>query len=148
MDKQSIGEKLEQQRVTILLVIVGILLGVLIAIGVMLLIRPTAQLAEGDAAVNQVAEAEVAVAQKVEVQQRWYIWEGNAPLLGEPFETQELCEQSRQDFVETAIATADREAKSMEGLSFRQVQALGYNPMDRVMEGLAKIRRAYCRKSS
>lgn len=94
---------------------------------------------------DSAAPRELATPQPTE---RWFIWDGAAPLIGQPFRTEADCEAARKQTLAITADDANKQLKAMGNLTFGQVQALGYNPMDRVNASVEQVMRAYCRRTS
>lgn len=142
MDKQPDRAVPIFQRVTVLWSVIGVLVGVLL--GVILVFAMSQRRAASESVANEVEPAGNTTAQPA---QRWFIWLGDAPAVGIPFQSEADCEGGRKSFVSgeveayrSTVAELDKQR-----LNYRQIQMLGYNPYDRAKERLEMATRAYCR---
>jgi hypothetical protein len=79
--------------------------------------------------------------------ERWYIWLDEAPLIGEPFPSESECQAERRTRLEQAKQDAQGEIERIGPLSIREINALGYDPRQRIAEHFEQIQRAYCHVS-
>ena len=137
MEEQKSGEVTPNRLVPALIAIIGVLSGILIAVSIMWFKQPSeSQTHEQQASADQ--QAPVAP-------QRWRIWdEGAGPLIGDAFKSEAECESTRVDLVRATEENANASLKNLK-ITYGQIQALGYNPADRIMEGVDHARRAYCK---
>ena len=82
------------------------------------------------------------------VPERWFIWSGNEPLIGDSFTSEAECNNGRGKVVNAARSDAEQALRELPPISFRQVQALGYNPADRISEQFERVNGAYCRHAA
>ena len=137
MEDQQSGGLTPNRLVPVLIAIIGVMSVILLAFGIVWLKQPSESQPH-----NQQASAD----QQVHAApQRWRIWdEGTGPFIGDAFESEAECESARVDLVRTTEENASESLKNLR-ISYRQIQALGYNPADRIMEAVDHARRAYCK---
>lgn len=79
--------------------------------------------------------------------QRWFVWEGAAPMLGDPYASGDECEAARHFLVTNAEREAEAALQALPPMTMRQIQAIG-NPAEEILAELNRIRSAYCRLES
>lgn len=77
--------------------------------------------------------------------QRWFVFDGSAPLTGRPFNSESECETARQRYVSESEQLTKQALSELPEITYRQIQALGYNPADRLIAKHEQVQRAYCR---
>ena len=113
----------------------GLTVGLAIGLTIALLARPQSPPVGG------------APTQSATVVERWFIWEGSSPLVGQSFPSEAACEKGRRQWLLATAQTAQDEAKAAGNITYGQIEALGYNPEVRIEEQLAQAERAYCHRS-
>lgn len=82
----------------------------------------------------------------VQATKRWFIWQGLAPLLGQPFSSQAQCEEERKAFVANRQRGLEDRAKAISRMTIHQALALGESP-EKLLDEATKLDAAYCRAS-
>jgi hypothetical protein len=93
---------------------------------------------------TRAAEAQVVAATIASAPERWFIWQGSAPIFGQPFASETECERGRKRYVTEMGAALEEQAKQYSQLSIRQAVALGVTPQE-LEDKAARLASAYCR---
>lgn len=79
--------------------------------------------------------------------ERWFVWNGDAPLLGDAFGSQADCNNARTKMVDAARAEAEQALRQLPPITYRQIQVLGYVPEDRITAQFEQVTKSYCRRA-